>query len=327
MMRSLRFGVLGDAKIARTQLVPAIQAAGHRVVAVGSRQAQPASWAQALDAAWVDYAGLIQHPDVDAVYIALPHHMHAEWSVRALRAGRHVLCEKPMALSMGEADAVGAAQAESGCVFLEGYMVRHHPQWQWLKSLDLGALRHIQVNFTYDNRDPNNIRNVASMGGGALWDIGCYAVFAGHWLKGAPDAWALRSEVHPEWEVDIHSRGKLVWGQDGARTELAFFVSTQTAKQQTVLITGERGWARLDVPFNPPESTTVLYSSGGLSHEATLKTFESCNAYANMVHDFAAAVAGSTLPDGCTMADSRGIMATLCALQASADRRPAGASI
>ena len=325
MTTPVRFGVLGDAKIARTQLVPAIQAAGHQVVAVGSRQTQPAAWAQALGADWVDYEGLIQHPDVDAVYIALPHHLHAEWSVRALRAGRHVLCEKPMALSMQDAEAVFAAQAQSGRVFLEGYMVRHHPQWQWLKDLDLGALRHIQVHFTYDNRDPNNIRNIASMGGGSLWDIGCYAVFAGHWLMGTPERLALHSEIHPEWNVDIHSQGQLVWAQGGARTELAFFVSTQTAKQQSVVVTGERGWARLDVPFNPPEQTTALYSAGGLSHEATLHTFEPCNAYATMVRDFAAAIAGAELPEGCTQADSQAIMATLCALQAGAQRASPGA--
>ena len=326
MTRALRFSVLGDAKIARTQVVPAIHAAGHSVVAVGSRQSQPAPWAQALGADWTDYAGVIQHPDVDAVYVALPHHLHAEWSVRALQAGRHVLCEKPMALSLADADAVFGAQRASGRVFFEGYMVRHHPQWLWLRDLDLGALRHIQVTFTYDNRDPNNIRNIASMGGGALWDIGCYAVFAGHWLMGVPDQSSLRSDMHPEWHVDTHSRGCLMWARQDGRTELDFFVSTQTAKQQAVVVTGERGWARLDVPFNPAEVTTALHSTGGLSHEATLKTFEPCNAYANMVADFASAIGGAAIPEGCSAAASRDIMATLCELHARAERGQLGVS-
>lgn len=327
MTRALRFAVLGDAKIARTQVVPAIYAAGHSVAVVGSRQPQPAPWAQALGAEWVDYQGAIEHPDVDAVYIALPHHLHAEWSVRALQAGRHVLCEKPMALSLTDADAVIAAQQQSGRVFFEGYMVRHHPQWWWLRDLDLGPIRHIQVTFTYDNRDPNNIRNIASMGGGALWDIGCYAVFAGHWLLGAPDQSNLRSEMHPEWQVDIHSRGHMAWTRRGARTELDFFVSTQTAKQQAVVLTGERGWARLDVPFNPAETSTALYSAGGLSHEATLKTFEPCNAYANMVADFASAIGGAAIPMGCEVAASRDIVATLCELQTHALRHPSGGNV
>ena len=318
-MNSVRFGVLGNAKIARTQVVPAMLQAGQQVVAVGSRSREPAPWAQNLGARWLSYEALVADPEVDAVYIALPHHMHAEWSVRALQAGKHVLCEKPMALTRADMAAVAQAQAASGRVFAEAYMVRHHPQWAWLRQAPLGKIRHISVSFAYDNRDPANIRNQAHMGGGALWDIGCYAVFAGHWLLGAPDRVALQRSMHPQWGVDIHSHGQLHWGQGLDAARLDFLVSTQSAKQQQVTVMGEAGWARLDAPFNPPEVATAQWCAGGLAHEAEAVSFAPCNAYAAMVRDFVNTIAGQVAPLGAQWADSDAIQATLCDLIASED--------
>jgi predicted dehydrogenase len=308
----LRFGVLGNAKIARAQVVPAMLQAGQTVVAVGSRSSDRAEWAQALGARWCSYEAVLQDPQVEAVYIALPHHLHAQWSALALQAGKHVLCEKPMALSRAE-----KAQAASGCVFAEAYMVRHHPQWAWLRQLDFGPIRHIHVSFAYDNRDPANIRNQAHMGGGALWDIGCYAVFAGHWLLGSPDRVALQRTLHPQWGTDIHSHGQLFWGQGPDAARLDFFVSTQSAKQQQLTVVGQGGWARLESPFNPPEVATVHWSPSGLAHEAQTLQLPPCNAYAVMVADFVRTVAGEPPPLGGAWADSDAIQACLSELLAS----------
>lgn len=292
----MRFGVLGNAKIARTQVIPAIVEAGHAVTALGSRgSANP--WSDAPNMRWTTYDGVINDPEVDAVYIALPNHLHAKWSVAALRAGKHVLCEKPYALTTDEAVAVRAAMTASGCCFMEGFMVRHHPQWQWLATQPLGDVRQIQVVFNYDNQNPNNIRNHPEMGGGALWDIGCYAVFAGHWLMGrTPDTCGLRLERHPEWGIDIHSHGWLHWAANATAPSatLQFAVSMQTAKSQSVHVAGTTGWAQLHAPFNPvngsaihPVGATAIWApSGGLHHEATVQHFEPCNAYVRMVTDF-----------------------------------------
>ena len=324
----MRFGILGNAKIARTQVIPAMLQAGHTPVAIGSRGPK-APWADAPDMRWTDYAGVLADASVDAVYIALPNHLHAHWSVAALRAGKHVLCEKPYALTPEEAHAVRNAMQAAGRCFMEAFMVRHHPQWQWLASQPLGDIRHIQVVFNYDNRDADNIRNQAALGGGALWDIGCYGVFAGHWLMGrAPDAVALRTERHPVWGIDTTSDAVLRWhatdSQPSAHLQLA--VSMQTSKSQSVYAVGTQGWAHLHAPFNPAhgdvtngtQATATWAPTGGLHHEAITRQFAPANAYANMVSDF---VHTATNHPGDGLRDSEAILQTLSALWAS-ERSP-----
>ena len=292
----MRFGILGNAKIARTQVIPAILEAGHIPLTIGSR-GEPSAWPGAPSMRWTDYAGVLSDPNVQAVYIALPNHLHTQWTVAALHAGKHVLCEKPMALSVQESHQIQEAMQATGKLAVEAYMVRHHPQWHWLKTeAKLGAIRQIQVVFNYDNRDPNNIRNAIAVGGGALWDIGCYAVFAGHWLMGrGPDHVSASMQRHPKWGTDIHTQGTLHW-QDvtAGDTHLQFMVSTQSAKSQSVCVVGEAGWAQLHAPFNPrhnPYSSTATWApSGGLHHEAQQVVFEPCNAYTNMVNGFAAQI-------------------------------------
>ena len=292
----MHFGILGNAKIARTQVIPAILEAGHIPLTIGSR-GEPNRWPDAPSMRWTDYAGVLSDPNVQAVYIALPNHLHTQWTIAALHAGKHVLCEKPMALSPQESQQIQLAMQATGKHAVEAYMVRHHPQWHWLKTqAKLGAIRHIQVVFNYDNRDPNNIRNAIAVGGGALWDIGCYAVFAGHWLMGrSPDHVSASMQRHPDWGTDIHTQGTLLWQDEAAGdTHLQFVVSTQSAKSQSVYVVGEAGWAHLHAPFNPahnPQTSTATWApNAGLHHEAQQVVFEPCNAYTNMVSHFAAQV-------------------------------------
>jgi predicted dehydrogenase len=310
----MKFGILGWGKIARTQLAPAIVEAGHEIVVVGSRKPGADQMTDLPGVRWRSYEAVLDDPEVDAVYIALPNHLHVPWTLRALEAGKHVLCEKPMALTIAELDAVQTTAEQSQRHMQEAFMVRHHPQWQMLRELPLGALRSVQVGFAYDNRDPANIRNRADLGGGALWDIGCYAVFAGIWLFGRePDHVHLRATNHAQWGTDIHAHGELGWGDDAC---LQFFVSTQAAPHQGVRVVGERGWAELVVPFNAPLRVAVRHSpEGGISDKATTHELAPVNQYAEMVRRFAAACAAEESTD---LSESRMIADVLVRLRASA---------
>ena len=310
----MRFGILGWGKIARQALAPAIAEAGHTVVAVGSREPGAAVVPEMPEVVWSDYQAVLDNPVVDAVYIALPNHLHVPWTLRALAAGKHVLCEKPMALTLAEVDAVQAAALASGRLMREAFMVGHHPQWHWLREQPLGPLRSMQVAFAYDNRDANNIRNRVEWGGGALWDIGCYAVFAGQWLMGRePDACQLQVSLHPAWGTDVHAHGSLTWGDDAV---LQFQVSTQAARQQAMRVVGEHGWAELAVPFNPPQETPVRRAlNGGLSTGAETLVLPPVNQYAEMVKAFALAAEQDVKTD---LADSRAVARTLVRLRVSA---------
>lgn len=310
----MRFGVLGWGKIARTQLAPAIAQAGHELVAIGSRSPMAATldWNEThAPVRWTSYDGVLEDPRVEAVYIALPNTQHVPWTLKALAAGHHVLCEKPMALSLADVDRLSQAAHAAQRHLHEAYMVLHHPQWAALKALDVGAWRHHQVAFSYDNRDPANIRNQAALGGGALWDIGCYAVLLGHWLMGrAPDTVRCHQTRHPDWGTDIHSQGELHWN---AQAVLQFSVSTQAARQQSALAVGERGWVALDAPFNPPPRAPWRSSEG-----LDLPCLPDVNQYAAMLHDFVAHAQTGAPSD---LGLSRGVTDTLLRLHAVAQTR------
>jgi predicted dehydrogenase len=307
----MRFGILGWGKIARTQLAPAIAQAGHEVVAIGSRSPTAATMAWSEEqppVRWTGYEGVLNDPRVDAVYIALPNHEHVAWSLKALAAGHHVLCEKPMALTLEDVDRLSQAAHTAQRHLHEAYMVLHHPQWAALKALDVGAWRHLQVTFSYDNRDPANIRNQAALGGGALWDIGCYAVLLGHWLmERAPDAVRCHQTRHPDWGTDIHTQGELSWSNASV---LQFSVSTQSVRHQSALAVGEHGWVALDAPFNPPPQAPWRASEG-----LSLPNTPTINQYAAMVHDFAAKSEAGVPTD---LSLSRDVTQTLLRLHAAA---------
>jgi predicted dehydrogenase len=317
---AFRWAVLGFGKIARTQLLPAMQAAGHQVVAVGSR-APGGAIAELPGITASSYEAVLANPAVDGVYIATPNHLHVPLTLAALRAGKPVLCEKPMALSLDELQQVQSAADASGRYVQEAFMVAHHPQWQAVRTsvaAELGPLRLIQVAFSYDNRDPANIRNAFAHGGGGLWDIGCYAVWLGQWCMGRePDSVRASATVHADWGTDIHCQGELVWHGADAPTVLQFSVSTQRSRHQAVTLVGDTGWAEVVVPFNPlPEATVRLRSPGAIADEAvqTLR-FGPVNQYSEMVKDFAQAVREGRAAD---LSQSLAITRTLLRLRESA---------
>ena len=181
-MKPVRWGILGAANFAREQMAPAIHAAkGAELAALATSSPEKAAGFQAFCPSLTihsTYEALLADPSIDAVYIPLPNHLHVEWSLKALAAGKHVLTEKPIALQASEIDQIIAARDASGLLAAEAYMIVHHPQWQrakaWLEAGEIGTLRHVDAAFTFHLTDLENIRNRPDAGGGSLRDIGVY---------------------------------------------------------------------------------------------------------------------------------------------------------
>ncbi len=257
---TVAWGVLGTAKIARTKVIPAMQAGRYsRVSAIASRDlasARRVATELGIARAHGSYEALLADPDIAAVYIPLPNHLHVPWTLRAMAAGKHVLCEKPIALTAEQAGQLTAERRRTGLVVAEAFMVRDTPWWQRVRSLcrdgTLGEVRAIQTFFSYYNVDPANVRNQAGIGGGALLDIGCYAIATARYLFGSEPSWvSARVDLDPGFGIDRQTSALLAFPGG----HLTFTCSTQLAPFQRVTVVG--GKARVDVliPFNAPPDT------------------------------------------------------------------------
>jgi len=300
----LRWGVLSTAKIARQKVIPAMQRAdGGQVVAIAGRDAtrtQEVADDLGIDRAHASYEALLGDPDVDAVYIPLPNHLHAEWTIRAARAGKHVLCEKPMALSSTEARSMVAACSEAGVVFMEAFMYRLHPSWRTVLDLvrsgRIGQPMAVQSWFSYFNDDPHNIRNVAEYGGGALLDIGCYCIDLSRLLLGGEPVAVTGSVTRdPVTGVDILTSGVLAFATGTA----TFTCSTRVEPDQRVHVYGSEGRISVDIPFNiPPDlATHVRVTVGGAPPVAPATetlTFAPADQYRIQAEEFAVSVRDGT---------------------------------
>jgi D-xylose 1-dehydrogenase (NADP+, D-xylono-1,5-lactone-forming) len=252
----IRWGVLSTARIGRKAVAPAIARSTNGVLmAVASRDAATAAEMAAevgAPRAYGSYDELLADPDVDAVYVSLPNVMHAAWSIRAAAAGKHVLCEKPLAMSSEECLAMDEAARGSGVVLMEAFMYRFHPRFERLlervRAGDLGRLRFVQASFTFKVTDPANIRLQQALGGGALMDVGCYAVNVARTLMGAePDAVHASAEWTPGG-VDEQLVGTLCFPAGGV-AQIA--CSLAAARSEDVLVVGELGTARMRHAFVP----------------------------------------------------------------------------
>lgn len=254
-MQKLRWGVLSTAKIGREKVIPALHASQHNeVIAICSRNEQNAREAADklhIPHAYGHYHELLSDPDVDAIYNPLPNHLHVEWSIKALEAGKHVLCEKPLGMNTLDAQRlVDAAKAHPHLKVMEAFMYRFHPQWQLAKKLiadgRIGKLRTVHSNFSYNNREADNIRNKIEMGGGALLDIGCYSISLSRWLFDAePDQVLGHITPMAGEEVDCLTSGIMEF-RDGTAT---FTAATKLEPQQFVEACGEEGSLFLGRPF------------------------------------------------------------------------------
>ena len=258
-MRKVRWGILSTANIGIKRVMPAIQAGGRGIVAaIASRDAARAAGVAArlgIARSYGDYQSLLDDPAIEAIYNPLPNHLHVEWTVKALDAGKHVLCEKPIGIDAGEAQAIVAARDRSGRCVIEAFMVRHHPQWHRIRALvragRIGTVRAVQSAFVFPVFDPKNIRNQAAIGGGALYDVGCYPIVTARYVfESDPERAVALVDRDPEMGVDRLTGGLLAF--PGGR-QLAFQSATQLAPYQRVVILGSEGRIEVPLPFTPPK--------------------------------------------------------------------------
>jgi predicted dehydrogenase len=266
----VRWGVLGCAAIALHKVVPAMQRSEHcDVVAIASRSAARAEEAAAalrIPRSYGSYEGLLADPDIEAVYIPLPNHLHAEWTRRAAESGKHVLCEKPLAMDASEAAGMVEVCRRSGVALMEAFMYRLHPLWRRTHELvaggAIGELETIQAFFSYRNVDPRNIRNIAAYGGGALMDIGCYPINVARWFFASePDRVVGSVRRDPAFGTDVVTSAILEFGGRQA----AFTCSTQIEDDQRVHLVGTSGRLVVEIPFNipPDRPTRIVRAAGG----------------------------------------------------------------
>jgi predicted dehydrogenase len=304
-MKKVVWGVLSTAKIGTAKVIPAMQrCAGAEIRAIASRSlpaAQDAARALSIPKAYGSYRELLADPEIEAIYNPLPNHLHVPLTLEAARAGKHVLCEKPIALTAAEA----AQLRDCRVLVMEAFMVRFHPQWQHVRDLirggRIGALRAVQVFFSYFNDDPANIRNQADVGGGGLFDIGCYAIVAGRFFFGAdPVRAASLVDRDPKLRTDRMASALVDFG--GGR-HLDFTVSTQLAPYQRVHLCGAKGRIEILIPFNaPPNAATRILVDDGSSLDGSgiqVETLPPCDQYTLQGDAFSRAVRGEVpLPYG-----------------------------
>ncbi len=306
-MDALRWGVLSTARIARENVIPGILAAGRsELVAIASRDRARAMEVAAevrIARAHESYAALLADPEVDAVYVPLPNHLHVEWTLAAIRAGKHVLCEKPLALAASDAARVVEAADAAGVRVMEAFMYRLHPAWAAVRELvasgAIGDLVAVQSWFSFYNDDPANIRNVRAYGGGALYDVGCYCVNLSRMLFGSePRRVEASIRRDPATGVDATTSGLLEF--DGGSA--TFTCSIRAEPDQRVHVAGTRGRLTISIPFNIPADRPidVLLTAGGdppVAPATEVRSFGPADAYALEVEAFAAAVLdGTPLP-------------------------------
>jgi len=262
-MEAVRWGILSTAAIGTKRVIPGMRKSLQLVVAaIASRtlaRAQAAADELGIPVAHGSYEALLADPAIEVVYNPLPNHLHVPMTLAAAQAGKHVLCEKPMALAAAELEAL--RPYASRVHIREAFMVRHHPQWtevrEHLRRGAIGELRFMQVPFSYFNDDPANIRNMADVGGGALYDIGCYVVVAGRWFfEREPERVIAAMDRDPVFKTDRATSGVLDFG-DGR--QLAFTVSTQSARYQRIQLVGTRGRIEIEIPFNAPQDAPCRY--------------------------------------------------------------------
>ncbi len=257
-MKNVRWGVLSTAKIGLNKVIPGMQRAENcLMVGIASRdeeKARSAAESLGLPRAYGSYEELLADSDIEAVYNPLPNHLHVDWSIRALEAGKHVLCEKPLGLDAKDAQRLlDAAKSYPELKVMEAFMYRFHPQWVTARSLvesgDIGELRAIQTCFSYFNDNPSDIRNQADIGGGGLLDIGCYCISLSRFLFGKkPDRVTGIVDIDPTLRTDILTSGLMDFGVGTS----IFTCSTQLEPYQRVHIVGTSGRIEIEIPFNAP---------------------------------------------------------------------------
>jgi xylose dehydrogenase (NAD/NADP) len=316
-MTPVRWGFLGAGGVATTALAPAVHAAGGAVLQAAAARDVARAAALGPVSAYRAYGELLADDDVDAVYLSLSNEAHLPWTVAALRAGKAVLCEKPLALTAAEVDEMAAVAADTGGLLVEASWYRWHPRVRLAQQrlTDIGPVVHVTAGFTFAGQLDGNYRLEVGRGGGALYDVGCYAVSACLWAVngGLPDEVVARSELGPTG-VDLDSRAILTWAS-GAEAEV--HAGMTGGEGQWLVITGERGEIELrDAPYTSwKHDATQLWVSDGTGTERL--DVPATDAYRVMVEEVSSVLRGGpgwVLPP----AESRQTAAVLDAARASA---------
>ncbi|SMO60694.1 Predicted dehydrogenase [Saccharicrinis carchari] len=254
-MNRLKIGVLSVSNHLLKRIVLPLKNTKYcKIYGIASRNPKKAeAFAQKFDIekVYADYQELIEDPIIDFVYIPLPNHLHLEWVVKAAEAGKHILCEKPIALNAQEAMQCIEAAQKNKVQLMEAFMYKFHPLWIYAKEVittnQIGRIMYIHTSFAYHNPAPDNIRNIKEFGGGALMDIGCYAISSSRFLLDAePQRVMAIHQQHPEFKTD--TLGSAIMDYDGRHA--SYTVSTLSQANQGVDIVGSSGRIRIPVPFN-----------------------------------------------------------------------------
>jgi len=314
----LQWGILSTANINRA-LIPHLQNSAHSELrAVASRdlgRAQAYALKKGIPVAYGSYEALLADPAIDIIYNPLPNHLHAEWSIKAMQAGKHVLCEKPIALSLAEMDAMIAAAQQNGRVLTEAFMYRHHSQTLQVQKLAaegaLGEIRLMRGHFSFNMEDPDNVRWDPAMGGGSLWDVGCYPVSYARTVIGQAPLEVFGWQENSVG-VDTTFAGLVRFPND---VTLHFDCSFGLPLRAEMEIAGSQASLFIPQPFKP-EAQSVIYLKGDEGQTKEIQ-IQSNPLYFDEVEDMAQAVLHGTQPR-VSLADSRINTATLCALYRSA---------
>ncbi|OYW57539.1 MAG: oxidoreductase [Rhodobacterales bacterium 32-66-7] len=297
-MKPVRWGVLGAARFAREQMAPAIHAAeGAELAALATSDPAKAAGFRAFCpgiAVHASYDALLADPTIDAVYIPLPNHLHVEWTLKALAAGKHVLTEKPIAMRADEIDQIIAARDQSGLLAAEAYMIVHHPQWQraqeWLHAGEIGTLVHADVAFSYHLTDDSNIRNKPETGGGSLRDIGVYTFGCTRFVTGA-EPLDLSARIRRENGVDVFAQVAGVMEGPLGRFTYGSMTSMRMYNRQVATFQGTKGMIRLEGgPFNANVNDLAEVELHQNGNRVSVERFPTANHYKLQVEAFSRSV-------------------------------------
>lgn len=317
-MKPVRWGVLGAAKFAREHMAPAIHAAsGAKLVALATSDPAKAAPFQAFcpDLAVHDsYDALLADPGIDAVYIPLPNHLHVEWTLKSLAAGKHVLTEKPIAMQAQEVDRIIAARDRSGLLAAEAYMIVHHPQWhrakEWFEAGEIGDLMHADVAFSFNLTEGANIRNRPETGGGSLRDIGVYTFGCTRFVTGAEPV-DLSARIHRENGVDVFAQVAGVMGGPKGRFTYGSITSMRMYNRQVATFQGTKGMIRLEGgPFNANVNDMAEVELHQAGNRVTVERFPGLNQYKLQVEAFCRSVREG-MPYPCPLEFVRGTQAMI----------------
>jgi predicted dehydrogenase len=327
--QKVKWGVLGVAGIAVRKVIPAMQKGEwSEIAAIASRDRRKAEDAAArlgIPKAYGSYDELLGDPEIEAIYNPLPNHLHVPWSIKAAEAGKHVLCEKPISLTVREAKHLLAARDRRGVKIGEAFMVKTHPQWLRVRDLIgkgvVGKLRSILGAFSYFNRDPKNVRNVTEWGGGGLMDIGCYPITTSRWIFGEePLRVVAMLETDPEFGTDRLSSAMMEFPSG----QSVFTCSTQLVPYQRMQFLGTEGRIEIRIPFNAPNDRPceILIDNGKdvLGSGITVETIPTCDQYTVQGDAFSKAIReGTEVP--VPLEDAVANMAVIEAIFRSANTR------